>query len=272
MEKKRRLILLLAISLCIPVLGFAETIVLKSGKTVEGKITEKTDKYIKMNFQGAQGAEVTYLLKDIERIDSSPIVAQKQPLTAEASNPEYEKPPQEEKKKGNLVIVGDATNTYASYFFVLSPGWLPVINEQVMKLADERGFWMGKRMDNSTTITIVPSKKEKGQDFISFINSAKEQNIKDTGCSPDSMQEYTSFKPSIIYSYKVYNWNFPKGTYGLSVFIDLPNHVIFFNLSNHGESEKCITPYFEDFNNIISDFRWILGLSDDEIGNLLKKN
>ncbi len=31
---------------------FAETIVLKSGKTVEGKILEKTDKYIRVDTEG----------------------------------------------------------------------------------------------------------------------------------------------------------------------------------------------------------------------------
>jgi|GEM_PF-4847796 len=69
MDHKRRLILLLAISLSVPILGSAETVVLKSGKTIEGKITERTDKYIKMNFQGEKGAEITYFLKDIERIE-----------------------------------------------------------------------------------------------------------------------------------------------------------------------------------------------------------
>ncbi len=92
MEKKRLPILLLTISLCIPVLGFADAIILKSGKTVEGKITEKTDKYIKMNFQGVQGAEITYFLKDIERI--------------EISNPEREKPP---KIEDNIEINSEST-------------------------------------------------------------------------------------------------------------------------------------------------------------------
>jgi hypothetical protein len=33
-------------------LCFAETIVLKSGKTIEGKLIEKTDEHIKIDFQG----------------------------------------------------------------------------------------------------------------------------------------------------------------------------------------------------------------------------
>lgn len=41
--KKISIILLLVLSLCFPVTIFAETITLKSGKTVEGKILEKTE-------------------------------------------------------------------------------------------------------------------------------------------------------------------------------------------------------------------------------------
>lgn len=45
---------------------YAVTIVLKSGKTVEGKLIEKTDKYIKIDFQGLP---LTYFLDEIENID-----------------------------------------------------------------------------------------------------------------------------------------------------------------------------------------------------------
>lgn len=45
---------------------YAETIVLKSGKTIEGKIIEKTDEYIKIDFFGVA---LTYYLSDIESID-----------------------------------------------------------------------------------------------------------------------------------------------------------------------------------------------------------
>jgi hypothetical protein len=44
---------------------FAETIILKSGKTVEGKIIEKTDKYIKMDMEGVA---ITYFIIEIEKI------------------------------------------------------------------------------------------------------------------------------------------------------------------------------------------------------------
>ena len=44
---------------------FAETIVFKSGKTIEADITEKTDKFIKVDFQGVV---LTYYLEEIEDI------------------------------------------------------------------------------------------------------------------------------------------------------------------------------------------------------------
>jgi len=44
----------------------AETIVLKSGKTVEGKIIEKTDKFVKIDFHGV---ELTYFNDEIQSIE-----------------------------------------------------------------------------------------------------------------------------------------------------------------------------------------------------------
>ena len=54
--------------LTIPV--FAETILLKSGKKVEGEIIGQTDKYIKIDFQGLP---ITYYLDDIESINGEKI-------------------------------------------------------------------------------------------------------------------------------------------------------------------------------------------------------
>jgi tetratricopeptide (TPR) repeat protein len=51
---------------------FAETIILKSGKTIEGKILEKTDKYIKIDLQGVP---LTYFLDEIESIDGAKLVS-----------------------------------------------------------------------------------------------------------------------------------------------------------------------------------------------------
>ncbi|MDD5356047.1 MAG: hypothetical protein PHY56_05895, partial [Candidatus Omnitrophica bacterium] len=51
-------------------ISYAETIVLKSGRTVEGNLIEKTDKYIKIDFQGVP---LTYFFDEIESIDGEKI-------------------------------------------------------------------------------------------------------------------------------------------------------------------------------------------------------
>lgn len=66
MEKRRIVILLVTISLCLPVFVFADTIVLKSGKTIEGKIIEKTDNYVRID---SEGAPLTYPLDQIKNIE-----------------------------------------------------------------------------------------------------------------------------------------------------------------------------------------------------------
>ncbi|MFH1198809.1 MAG: DUF2059 domain-containing protein [Candidatus Omnitrophota bacterium] len=53
-------------------MAFAETVVLKSGQKIEGKITENTDKYIKINFSGV---ELTYYKDQIAQIDGKGLVA-----------------------------------------------------------------------------------------------------------------------------------------------------------------------------------------------------
>jgi len=73
---------------------FAETIVLKSGKTVEGKITEKTSEKIKVDISGIP---VTYYLDQIvsidgKKIESSPVaeapVDKKEPQPLEQTKPQ----------------------------------------------------------------------------------------------------------------------------------------------------------------------------------------
>jgi len=64
-KMKKRMLLILLLVLCFPISIFAETIVLKSGQSVEGKLIEKTDKYIKIDFQGVP---LTYFLDEIESV------------------------------------------------------------------------------------------------------------------------------------------------------------------------------------------------------------
>ncbi|MFC1674603.1 tol-pal system YbgF family protein [Candidatus Omnitrophota bacterium] len=65
-------IILVAILLALPLACFAETVTLKSGETIEGKIVEKTDKYIKIDFEGVS---LTYWLEDIESIGGQPLLS-----------------------------------------------------------------------------------------------------------------------------------------------------------------------------------------------------
>jgi len=64
------LMILLSVGLFFPCFIFAETIVLKSGKKVEGKLIEKTDKYIKIDFYGVP---LTYFLDDVKSIEEESI-------------------------------------------------------------------------------------------------------------------------------------------------------------------------------------------------------
>lgn len=71
MERKSIIRLLTVIfCLCFSIPLFAETIVLKSGKTIEAKIIKKTDNSIKVDIEGVS---VTYYLGDIESINGKTV-------------------------------------------------------------------------------------------------------------------------------------------------------------------------------------------------------
>ncbi|MDD5583682.1 MAG: hypothetical protein PHV55_01315 [Candidatus Omnitrophica bacterium] len=62
---------------------FAETVVLKSGKTVEGKILEKTDKHLKIEISGVG---ITYYLDEIESIDGQKTLASSETIAPSSKN------------------------------------------------------------------------------------------------------------------------------------------------------------------------------------------
>lgn len=78
-------ILMSALIMCLfsSVVAFAEVIVLKSGKSAEGKLIEKTDEYIKIDFLGVP---LTYYFDDINSIDGDAVSAG----GANASSPKLE--------------------------------------------------------------------------------------------------------------------------------------------------------------------------------------
>lgn len=87
MHKKLLGIILMFMAACCSTAVFAETVILKSGKIVDGKITEQTDKYIKVDFEGMS---LTYYSDEIESIDGkkpgqapSPVIKENSPLKAE---------------------------------------------------------------------------------------------------------------------------------------------------------------------------------------------
>jgi hypothetical protein len=67
MKKKRLIgIITILLNLCFLATAFAEIIMLKSGERIEGKIIERTEKYIKIDFCGVP---ISCYFEDIESID-----------------------------------------------------------------------------------------------------------------------------------------------------------------------------------------------------------
>lgn len=169
--------------------------------------------------------------------------------------------------KGSLVVVGDAMLAYASYFFILPENWVPEIDNTLLTLTNQKGFWRGKYKNSQAWILIAPTRTERENGHFEFIKTSKNLVLL-KGCS---LKNY-SFTPSFTYSYEAHLEYCPKiNRYGLILFAKLPTHVINFNLYVTGENENCLIPFLEDFNKVIASFRWTLGLSDDEIGNMFKE-
>jgi hypothetical protein len=66
MKNKLWVVVLAVLCVYISSMAFAETVTLKSGKVVEGKLLEQTDKYIKIDFDGVI---LTYFTDEIAKID-----------------------------------------------------------------------------------------------------------------------------------------------------------------------------------------------------------
>ena len=72
MRKIKIIFLLLVIALYLAIPAFAETIILKSGKTVNGKILHRSDEYIKVD---VYGVSLTYYFDEIENITGEDVGA-----------------------------------------------------------------------------------------------------------------------------------------------------------------------------------------------------
>lgn len=246
-ESLIKVLIIFFISLYFARPSFAEAVYLKSGKKVEGKIVERTDKYIKLD-EGI-GVDIPYFLNDIERIEDNA------PLTVNS------------KDKGILTAVADAKLEYAAYSFELPPNLVADIDNTVLSLNQKKGFWKGKYMYDQAWILIAPTKTN-GENS-EFIKTSKDF-MTSGGCSLSSYD----FAFSFAYPCEIYLEHCPQtevgNRYGLIVFAKLPTHVIEFSLYAAGENEDCLTPFSEDFNKVITSFRWTLGSNDEKIASMLK--
>lgn len=103
MQKENKLYLYVFIFAfcCASTFSYAETIVLKSGQKIEGKFLERTDKYIKIEFEGVP---LTYFLEEVESISGKQVVAKESNV----------RPEDEQSKKGFLSEVISKVKTVVS--------------------------------------------------------------------------------------------------------------------------------------------------------------
>lgn len=178
MQKRISIILVLLICLCLPVFTFAETIVLKSGKTIEGKLIEKTDKYIKIDFQGVP---LTYFFDEIESIDGTLIGTPKQPVTVEILNPEYVKPP---KIEDNIEINSESTL------------------EEILKKTNY--YYSIHDFDKAIELCELALKKTNDRNIIARINFSLSSNYLEKGIEAYERNKDDSFYKLSIQSAKKY--------------------------------------------------------------------
>ncbi|MFH1360409.1 MAG: hypothetical protein ABIJ41_05150 [Candidatus Omnitrophota bacterium] len=153
----KKLFFLLAV-LLIPALAFAETIRFKSGKTIEGRIMEKTDKYIKVDM--GIGIAITYFLDEIEEIEAG-----KLPSSGQA-DPIKEKSTQQGPKEVYLDYL-KAMHAAASLEELK-----PYLSSKSEKHEQLKELWQDQEkakqvLDMIKTMTIVPEQIEDMQEKIS---------------------------------------------------------------------------------------------------------
>ena len=164
--------------------------------------------------------------------------------------------------RGSLVIVADASASYASYSFELPERWHPVLNTRVLAMTQDTGFWVGEHMDRNATLEISPNKKDPEQgpgSLDDFVKMVRDANLNAAHCSSGAITEYASFKSSTRYPYRAQlTSNCPVGVMGLLVFVDLPDHIVMFNLYAPGNDVAAINPYMNDLEQALNTFSWLL--------------
>jgi tetratricopeptide (TPR) repeat protein len=177
MKKITTAILVLISSLYFPKFSFAETLTLKSGNTVEGKVLEKTDKYIKIEFQDVP---LTYFFDELQSIDGKPVNIKTQTATVEIINPEYAKPPDQ---KDNLEITPDSSL------------------EDILKKINY--FYASHEWDKAIELGKIALTKTSDREAIGNINFSLSSNYLEKGIEPYIKNRDDSFyKLSIEYARK----------------------------------------------------------------------
>ena len=112
MSNPKQLALLVSGSLFFIMPALAETITLKSGKTIEGNILERTDKYLKVDFRGMK---LTYDIDEVERIEGE-ILQQKADLPATVVEQEVISAPVETLSEGQSEIIDPNYDEFKNSF------------------------------------------------------------------------------------------------------------------------------------------------------------
>ena len=118
--KKTLVILLLTLSLCFSGSAFADTVILKSGKTIEGKIVEKTDEYVKIDFMGVV---LTYYIDQIEKVatkDSLPLSAKEMTDAENSNSPVLSKQPRIIEDSQYIIYIPEGMQSNKNYPLVMA--------------------------------------------------------------------------------------------------------------------------------------------------------
>jgi S1-C subfamily serine protease len=131
---KRVFIIFFAFTLSFAFLSYPETITLKSGKTIEARIIERTDSYIKVDIKGIP---ITYYLDEIEAIEGVKTSTPQTTLTALTT-----KDPKEifEQVSPAIVYITTKTLTAEEYLgsgFIVDKNGIIVTNLHVLQGAQE---------------------------------------------------------------------------------------------------------------------------------------
>jgi len=138
--KMKILFFFLSISLLSPSISFAETIVLKSGKTIEGKIINRTNEYTEVDFMGVK---LKYFNDQIEQIKETKSAADTNAGAPEApglisikiKSSSTDNP----KKEGGVEdFIRTLDNINAKIDSIISEGMNKILNKKQEKITEEQ--------------------------------------------------------------------------------------------------------------------------------------